>query len=85
MTLLERLHSEYHTHDGDLVLFRCTECGYTTMSIGGLHAHVEQHWPLYRRILFFLPWPGGENWSKYTEVLAVGNTEEIDLTEVEGL
>ena len=42
MSLLERIHEEYES-DGGLVLFRCTECEFTSMSLGLLHAHVEGH------------------------------------------
>jgi hypothetical protein len=80
------LHSEYETAEGDLVLFRCKECGYTTQSIGFLHAHVERHWPLWRSFGKLIPGVvRGEHWAQYTEVLAVRETEAIDLAEVEGL
>jgi len=86
MTLLEKLHSEYYTQDGDLVLYRCTECGYTTMSIGGLHAHVEQHWPYFKWLAHLLPWFADRgDWMEYTQVLAVRDTEGTDLSEVKGL
>lgn len=86
MSLLERLHEEYYTHDGELVLFRCKECGYTTLSLGFIHAHVEQHWPYLKWFVHFLPWTGEwDDWMQHTEVLRVDAYSETELSEVEGL
>jgi len=44
MNLLERLlHEQYHTTDGEPVVFCCRECDYTSLSVGAIHAHAEQH------------------------------------------
>ncbi len=40
MSLLEKFHEEYEC-EGDFVLFRCTECGRMSMSLGSIHAHCE--------------------------------------------
>jgi hypothetical protein len=42
VSVLERLHEEYES-EGRLVLFRCSECGRTSLSLGSLHAHIETH------------------------------------------
>lgn len=82
------LHEEYESDDS-LVLFRCTECGYTSLSLGGTHGHIEKHRG-YTRFNIGIPFtktsPGnfGEL-MKRTEVLLVEETSEIDLEEVEGL
>ncbi len=77
------LHTEYES-DGDLVLFRCTECGYTSMSLGWLHAHAEKHRGLFG---LQLPWRVGDfdALMEITEVVRVADAEEIPLEEVEGL
>lgn len=88
MTLLDHLHQEYES-DGDLVLFRCTECGQTDLSLGSLHAHIERHRG-YTRFNIQIPFTrtalaNADELMKCTEVLRVGETETISLNEVEGL
>jgi hypothetical protein len=88
MTLLDRLHEEYEA-GGRLVLFRCTECGQTDMSLGSLHAHIEGHRG-YTRLGIQIPLTktspaNGDELMKRTEVLRVDETSEISLAEVNGL
>lgn len=80
---------EQYTSDGDLVLFRCKECGYVSMSIGSIHAHIEKHRG-YTRFGIQLPFTktamgNHEELNKRTEVLRVDEATEIELEEVEGL
>lgn len=79
--MLNRLfHKQYEAHNA-LVLFRCSECGYVSLSLGSLHAHAEKH----RGFLGLqLPWRVGDfdALMEYTEVLRVRNTEQIELSEV---
>jgi len=88
MPLTDLLHEEYEA-DGDLVLFRCTECGYTTLSLGGLHGHIEGHRG-YTRLNIGIPFTktamgNVDELMKRTEVLRVDETEAISLDRVEGL
>jgi len=88
MTLLDKLHEQYES-DGSTVLFRCTECGYTSLSLGGLHAHVERHRG-YTRFNIQIPFTrtafaNVDELMQRTEVLRVDETSEIGLKEVEGL
>lgn len=88
MTLLDRFHEEYES-DGKLVLFRCKECGYTNMSLGMFHAHVEKHRG-YTRFNIQIPFTktafaNVDRLMQFTEVLRVDETSEIGLDEVEGL
>ena len=88
MTLLDRLHEEYEA-DGRLVLFRCTECGQTDLSLGSLHAHIEGHRG-YTRLGIQVPFTktamaNGDELMKRTEILRVDETMSIGLEEVEGL
>jgi len=88
MSLQDRLHEEY-VCDGDLVLFRCKECGQTSMSLGSIHAHCETHRG-YTRFNIQIPFTKTsmadfDELMKYTEVLRVEETTEISLSEVEGL
>jgi len=88
MTLLDQLHEEY-TADGGLVLFRCSECGQTYLSLGSCHAHIEGHRG-YTRLGVQVPFtktaPGRfEELMTRTEVLRVEATSEVPLAEVEGL
>ena len=39
MMLDQLLHEEYEDEQGRLVLFRCRECGWVSLSLGSLHAH----------------------------------------------
>jgi len=85
MTLL---HEQYES-EGDLVIFECAECGYTSLSLGGLHAHVETHRG-YTRFNIQLPFTktamaNGERLMDLTNVKRVTDTEAISLSEVDGL
>jgi len=82
------LHEQYQS-DGDLVLFRCTECDYASMSLGSTHSHIEKHRG-YTRFNIQVPLTrtaiaDSEELMKRTEILRVTNTEAIELQEVEGL
>lgn len=90
MTGLERLlHEQHSTADGDPVLFECTECGYRSQSLGSLHAHVEGHWSLLGSLTWHLTHlledDPAAKWMDHTRVVAARETEEIPLSEVEGL
>ena len=82
------LHEEYES-DGKLVVFRCRECGYSSLSLGTLHAHAEKHRG-YTRFGIQIPFTKTsmarfDRLMEYTEVLRVDETSEIELEEVEGL
>jgi hypothetical protein len=88
MTLLDSLHEEY-TADGGLVLFRCTECGQTYLSLGSCHAHIEGHRG-YTRLGIQVPFTktalaNVDELMQRTEVRRVEGTSEVPLAEVEGL
>ena len=88
MTLLDYLHEEYTTDD-ELVLFRCTECGQTYLSLGSCHAHIEGHRG-YTRLGIQVPLtrtsPGDfEALMERTEVLRVEATSEVPLEMVDEL
>jgi hypothetical protein len=88
MTLLDRLHEQYES-DGDLVLFRCSECGQVDLSLGSLHAHIEGHRG-YTRFGVQLPFTKTstgrfQQLMEYTDVLLVEQTADIDLSEVDAL
>jgi len=88
MTLLDRLHEEYEA-DGNLVVFRCSECGQHSLSLGSLHAHIESHRG-YTRFGIQLPFTktaiaNGDELMKRTEIVRVAETESTTLQEVEGL
>jgi len=88
MTLIERLHEQYES-DGKLVLFECRECGYTSMSLGSIHAHIETHRG-YTRFNIQLPFTktamaNVDALMEKTKVLRVTDTQEIDLEQVDGL
>lgn len=75
--------------DGQLVLFRCKECGTVSTSIGSLHAHCESHRG-YTRFNIQVPFtstsPGdADALMDLTEVLRVEEMSEITTNEVEGL
>lgn len=85
MTLI---HEQYES-DGDLVLFRCAECGYTSLSLGDTHAHIEGHRG-YTRFNIQIPFTqtamaNVDRLMERTEVLRVTETEQIPLDMVEGL
>lgn len=82
------LHEQYES-DGGLVLFRCKECGYVSLSLGGLHGHCEKHRG-YTSLNIQIPFTktsmaNVDELMKLTEVLRVDETTEIGLKEVEGL
>lgn len=82
------LHQQYES-DGGLVVFRCTECGYTSLSLGGVHGHIEGHRG-YTRFNLQIPFTktsmaNVDRLMDYTEILRVEETTEIDLDDVEGL
>lgn len=31
-----------------LEIYRCTDCGYVALTLGGLHAHIESHRPFWQ-------------------------------------
>jgi hypothetical protein len=85
---LDILHEQYES-DGKLVLFRCTECGYTSLSLGGTHGHIEKHRG-YTRFNIQLPFTktsmaNTDELMKRTEIVRVTDTETLELEEVEGL
>ncbi len=87
--MIKKLLHEQYESGGDLVLFRCTECGWVSMSLGSLHAHVETHRG-YTRFGIQIPFTktaiaNADELMKRTEVVRVQDTEEIALEEVEGL
>ena len=89
MNLLEKLFHEQYESDGRLVVFRCRECGYVSLSLGALHGHAEQHRG-YTRLKIQLPFtrtsPGDfDRLMEYTEVVRVDAETEITLDEVDGL
>jgi len=87
MTLLDKLHEQYES-EGQLVVFRCQECGYATLSLGGLHAHIEGHQSTITHFLRMLPLVGPdyvEPLMDQTNILRVDETATIGLEEVEGL
>lgn len=82
------LHEQYESDDR-LVVFRCKECGYVDLSLGGLHGHCEKHRG-YTRFNISVPFtktsPANvDELMKLTEVLRVDETTPIALEEVEGL
>ena len=70
----------------DIVIYRCTECGKISVSLGWLHGHVEKHRG-YTRFGIQLPLtktsPGDfGRLMEYTEVLRVEEYEEVGLDDV---
>jgi len=87
--MLRKLLHEQYDADGDLVLFRCRECDYISMSLGSLHAHAESHRG-YTRFGIQIPFTktaiaNVDELMKLTEVVRVEETSEISLNDVEGL
>lgn len=82
------LHEQYES-DGRLVLFCCTECDYTSLSLGSLHAHCEKHRGYTRfniQIPFTRTWFANvEELMELTEVVRVDEVTRISLGQVEGL
>jgi len=79
------LHEQYE-HEGQLVVFRCTECGYASLSIGSTHGHIEKHRG-YTRFNIQLPFTktalaNVDELMKRTEVLRIDETTEVPLEEV---
>lgn len=74
--------SEVSGDGREIVLYRCTECGKVSVSIGWLHAHAEKHRGLFG---FQLPWRYGDfnALMELTEVLRVDEYSEVGLEEVE--
>lgn len=88
MVLTDLLHEQYEA-DGQLVLFRCTECGLTSLSLGSLHGHIERHRG-YTRFKIQVPFTRTamadmDELMDRTEVLRVEETSAIDLEDVEAL
>lgn len=88
MALLNHLHEQYNAC-GDIVLFQCRDCDRLSLSLGSLHAHIEQHRG-YTRFGIQLPIgktsPGNfEQLMEKTDVLRVTGVEPIELEAVDGL
>jgi hypothetical protein len=69
-----------------IVFYRCTQCGYVSLSLGWLHGHIERHRG-YTRFNIQLPFtrtsPGDfEALMERTEVLVVADARRIDVDEV---
>jgi hypothetical protein len=80
------LHEQWQV-DGDLVVFRCSECGFISMSLGSLHGHIEGHRG-YTRLNVQIPFTKTaparrDELMKRTEVLRVTETETTTLEAVE--
>ena len=67
--------------NSEIVLYRCSECGETSLNLGTLHAHAETHrgWRGFQ-----WPWNMGDfgELMEYTEVLVVETVREVELEEV---
>jgi hypothetical protein len=88
MSLLDRFHEQYES-GGDLILFRCSKCGYTSLSLGRTHAHIETHRG-YTRFNIQIPFTATafanvDRLMEYTDVLRVTDTEAVALADVDGL
>jgi len=81
------LHEQYES-DGRLVVFECDRCGFVSLSLGSLHAHIESN-QSFRRFLQRLAPIVGKDYidplMRETNVLRVEETDAISLEEVEGL
>lgn len=68
-------------HD-ELVIYRCAECGKTSVSLGWLHAHVEKHRGFFG---LQLPWRMGDADAlmEMTEVLRVDDYSKVSIDEVD--
>lgn len=74
------LHEEYRDERERLLLFECTECGETYLSLGSLHAHVEGHWSLLGSLRWHITgWilSDSNKWWDYTTIKAVESTERV--------
>ena len=60
-------------------IYRCTECGYKSTSIGWLHGHIEKHRPIWKF------WKSGQPkfLKERTEVIRVTDYETNPLTEID--
>lgn len=89
MVLDRFLHEEYSDEHGRLVLFRCRECGWVSLSLGSLHAHCEGHRG-YTRFGIQLPFTSTsigdfEALMELTEIVAVEEVERVEIEAVDGL
>lgn len=68
--------------DSEFVVFRCKECGKTSVSLGWLHAHAEKHRGFFG---FQLPWKYGDVYELMglTDVVKVTECETVELSEDE--
>lgn len=85
----ELLHVQHETASGDLVLFRCAECGHTTLSLGSVHAHIERHRG-YTRFNIQVPLTRTamgdfDQLMERTEIVRVTEIDPVALEEVETL
>lgn len=85
----ELFHVEHETSGGDLVLFRCTECRHTSLSLGSLHAHIERHRG-YTRFGIQVPFTrtamgNVDELMQRTEIVRVADVEAVGLEEVKTL
>lgn len=69
------LDKHFNLNHSPLFLYRCTECGKTSLSLGSLHSHIEKHTPWYS-------WGNFDRLMQHTEILEVKETEEVTLEEV---
>ena len=79
--------TEHYTSDGDLVLFECQECGYVSLYLGRLHAHVETHRE-YTRFGIQTPFTDSSianilELMDYTAVWRVGQVDGIIIEEID--
>lgn len=75
---------EQQSEPTELVIYRCTECGKTSVSIGWLHAHINKHLSIGPLGLIPIPWKFGrpKHQMKHTEVLRVDEYSKVGLDEV---
>jgi len=83
------LHSQWHTTDGDLVVFQCAECDYASLSVGQLHGHAEQHRDLavdpFGLIVPPWRWAEMEELWALTEIVTVDGGRTVTRQDVVGL
>ena len=62
------------SRDSDIEIYRCTECGKISVSLGWLHGHIEKHRPIWKF------WKVGEPafLDERTEILSVTDYEVSD-------
>lgn len=76
--------SEEASDQEEIVLYRCTDCGKQSVSVGWLHAHIEKHFAWLG--LFIPPWKLGDfdRLMEKTEILRVTEYEYLEsIQEVE--